>query len=218
MNIPLIFIFCLLTTLLSPLEAAHAHKVRIFAYAQETSIFGETAFSGGRPAKNSMIIVKDDASGRTLLTTQTDEQGKFTFPLPPELRNSKTDILIIVNSGEGHRGEWRMTAKEYLSGGQAGLVTVTSEPVADEPPATTIEPGSKTNNSPPKEEILDREQLSLIVEKALDRKLAPIKEQLAKASDPGPNFRDILGGIGYILGLAGIAAYFHAKKKEKRDA
>ena len=36
---------------------------------------------------------------------------------------------------------------------------------------------------------------------------------LAESRDKGPTFRDVLGGIGYIFGLMGLAAYIHFRRK-----
>jgi nickel transport protein len=38
-------------------------------------------------------------------------------------------------------------------------------------------------------------------------------QMLSDLSDPGPAIPDILGGIGYIIGLIGIGAYFKNRKK-----
>jgi nickel transport protein len=59
---------------------------------------------------------------------------------------------------------------------------------------------------------VSEEQLTRIIESTLERKLAPIKRSLAKQQEQQPSLQDILGGIGYIFGLAGIAAYFKSKK------
>jgi nickel transport protein len=53
-----------------------------------------------------------------------------------------------------------------------------------------------------------------IVEEALDRKLKPIIKILMESRDRGPTLKDILGGIGYILGLVGVASYFHYRRKK----
>jgi nickel transport protein len=52
------------------------------------------------------------------------------------------------------------------------------------------------------------------LERALDKKLAPILRMLAESREQGPKLSDVLGGIGYIIGLVGIAAYFKRKSKE----
>jgi len=46
----------------------------------------------------------------------------------------------------------------------------------------------------------------------LDAKLAPVKSMLAESLDPAPSMTEILGGIGWIFGLMGVAAYFKSRK------
>lgn len=54
---------------------------------------------------------------------------------------------------------------------------------------------------------MDKEELERIVNAALDAKLSPIRQMLAEQSQRGVEMRDIIGGLGWIVGLAGIAAY-----------
>jgi nickel transport protein len=49
------------------------------------------------------------------------------------------------------------------------------------------------------------------LEKALDRKLAPIMRTLAEMQEQKVRLTDVLGGLGYIFGLVGVAAYFKRK-------
>jgi nickel transport protein len=49
------------------------------------------------------------------------------------------------------------------------------------------------------------------LEKALDKKLAPIMRTLAEMQEQKVRLTDVLGGIGYIIGLVGMAAYFKRK-------
>ena len=48
----------------------------------------------------------------------------------------------------------------------------------------------------------------------MDKKLRPITEMLADSMNRSPGFTEIMGGIGYILGLVGIAFYFANRKKK----
>ena len=48
-------------------------------------------------------------------------------------------------------------------------------------------------------------------EKALDKKLAPIMRTLAEMQEQKIRLTDVLGGLGYIFGLVGVAAYFKRK-------
>jgi nickel transport protein len=57
--------------------------------------------------------------------------------------------------------------------------------------------------------------VQLIIDKSLDRKLTPVINMLADAVDPGPRLSDVVGGIGYIFGLVGVALYFSTRRKEK---
>ena len=43
--------------------------------------------------------------------------------------------------------------------------------------------------------------------------MAPVMKLLAESREQGPSLRDILGGVGYILGLMGLAAYLHFRRK-----
>lgn len=50
------------------------------------------------------------------------------------------------------------------------------------------------------------------LERVLDRKLAPISRALAEMQEQKVRPTDVLGGLGYIIGLAGVAAYVKARR------
>jgi nickel transport protein len=56
-------------------------------------------------------------------------------------------------------------------------------------------------------------ELEAVIESVLDRKLRPIVKMLSDSYHSGPSVRDIAGGIGYLLGLVGVAMYFQSRKK-----
>ena len=174
-----------------------AHKVRVFAYGEGNTIVGETAFSGGRKPKNADIIVEDAASGKHLFSSRTDEQGQFRFTIPTEAQTKHLDLRIVVKAGDGHRGEWLLEAADCLS-------TATEPPLVPAPAPASGEEAS-----------IPLQQMQQVMQETIDRELAPVKRMLAQSSEHGPTLQDILGGIGYILGLAGIAAYFKAQQKNK---
>ncbi|MBL4903177.1 MAG: hypothetical protein JKY62_11055 [Desulfocapsa sp.] len=200
--------FCLLASVFCLLPSiSQAHKVRIFAYAEGNSIVGETAFSGGRPAKDSEIIVQDAASDKLLSTCRTDDKGLFRFPIPEEAQKEHLDLRIIINVGEGHRGEWFLEAAEYLGDGE-------DEPIlsSEQQSVGEVAPASMTT----KHSTSDEELIRRVVEEVLDKKLSPLKRMLVESKNQGPSLQDILGGIGYIFGLAGIITYFKSRKGEKK--
>ncbi len=90
---------------------ALAHRVVIFAFAEGDTVQTESKFMPGGPVKQGKIIVQDPKTGKELLTGQTDDQGKFSFPMPPEAKSQKMDLKIIVEAGMGHRAEFLLKAK-----------------------------------------------------------------------------------------------------------
>jgi nickel transport protein len=203
-------IACLLTFILCfPVTQALAHKVRIFAYAEGNTIVGETAFSGGRAPKDSEIIVQEASSDMTLLTTRTDEHGEFRFPIPEQARRNRLDLRIIINVGEGHRGEWKLTAEEYLDDAEN---SETGETVPVDTPEEISSAAPAEKNTPTV--AVNEELIRKVVEDVMNRKLGPVKRMLAESREQGPTLQDILGGIGYLLGLAGIIAWFQSKIKK----
>jgi nickel transport protein len=197
----LFWVFCFVTMTASP---CLAHKIRIFAWEEGGKIMTEAKFSGGRPAKNVTIIVNENGSGKQLLTGKTDDNGLFGFALPA---TTATALDIIVDGGDGHKNIWT----HKLS---AALAASPPSPPAAADPAVNTKPTAAAPQILPTN--IDSKELQAIVARELDKQLAPIRKTLAEQSDAGPTLQDILGGIGYILGLAGIAAYFQARRvKEK---
>ncbi len=89
-----------------------AHRLRIFAYLEGGQILGEAAFSGGGIPKNVEIVVLGAEEKKLLASTRTDLQGNFSFPLSV-LAGVEGDVLFVIETGDGHRAEWKMTADEY---------------------------------------------------------------------------------------------------------
>jgi len=88
---------------------ALAHRVVIFAYTEGDIVHTESKFMPHTPVKQGKILVLDAQTGKELLTGQTDDQGKFSFKIPPEAQ--KQDLKIVVEAAMGHRGEWLLKAK-----------------------------------------------------------------------------------------------------------
>jgi len=180
---------------------ARAHKVTVFAWVEGDTVHTESQFSGGRAAKGARIEVYN-AAGEKLLEGRTDDEGKFDFQAPrPE------DLRIVLIGGTGHRNEWRVSKAEFTDAGA---------PAASSPPpsaAETVAPAGGASESPSSGTVtLAPAELQTLLEQTLDRKLAPIKHRLA-ALDQGPSLSDIVGGIGYIIGLVGLAAYMQSRRR-----
>jgi len=177
--------------------SAWAHRVVVFAWPEGDQIHVESKFSGGKPAQQAAVDVYD-ASDRKIVSGQTDDQGRFTFTPP-----AGTGLNIVVNAGTGHRGQWRLNPEEL---GQAPVPTPSAPPAVAQPRAPAGQAPCPA---------LDND-IEVKLSALLDRKLDPIKRDLAYLRRPEPSMRDIFGGIGYILGLVGLAAYLRYRQKLKR--
>ena len=54
-----------------------------------------------------------------------------------------------------------------------------------------------------------------MIETALEKKLKPALKMLVALQNRRPAFKDILGGMGYIFGLVGVAIYFRYRPKKR---
>jgi nickel transport protein len=166
-----------------------AHRVNVFAWAEGDTVYVEGKFSGGKKINGGKIIVTD-SSGVEVLTGQTNDRGEFSFKRP-----QPTELKIILEAGMGHRAEWILPVDD-------GHADHASEEPQSKKTETEIYAGAS------------RAEIEAIIAKALDEKMKPMLKMLAESQEKGPGIGDILGGIGYIIGLVGIAAYFHSRKKK----
>jgi nickel transport protein len=193
---PMLFIIFLFIAL--PVSVT-AHKLSVFAWSEGDIILGETSLSGNIKPHDLKITVQDAATHTTLLTTRTDEQGNFRFLVPEKAIQQQLGLLLVADSGDGHRGEWRLPAHEYLS-------LPLQQKTGTEKVSTQSMPTVQSTACCMSEQVLRR-----IVDEELDSKLGPVKQMLAENYNQGPSLQNILGGIGYILGLAGILAWSKAR-------
>lgn len=109
----LIIVWCLL-----PGTSGQAHSVHVFAQAENGTIKGEGYLSGGKKVVNGEIQVYDKEANRLLLTTQTDKQGLFSFPIDQLNLDHTADLIIVLNAGPGHRSQWELNSDQYSIPGQ----------------------------------------------------------------------------------------------------
>ncbi len=171
---------------------AHAHKVNVFAWIDNDTVFVESKFAGGKKVMDAEVIVSDK-DGKQIVSGKTNDNGEFSFKFPQQ-----SPLTIAVIAGMGHRGEWTLTSE-----------SPPPQPQVSEPPPFVPTSSPPTSNLM----MLTPGMIQLEVEKALDKKLSPLLKKLAESENKGPGLSEIFGGIGYIFGLAGVAAYVHSRKK-----
>jgi nickel transport protein len=179
-------LFFLLLFFCFTLQNSFAHNVRIFAWKDGDKVLTESRFSGGGKVKNGQIEVYDD-QGRKLLEGKTDNQGRFSFKAP-----EKTGLDIVLKTGAGHQNHWKIPFEsgEKKEGKRTGKTGI------------------------PEKILVSQQELETIVERIMDKKLDPIMTMLLDQKSRGPSISDILGGIGYIIGLAGLAALIKSRSRK----
>ncbi|MCK4308708.1 MAG: hypothetical protein KAW42_01895, partial [Candidatus Atribacteria bacterium] len=68
----------------------------------------------------------------------------------------------------------------------------------------------------PETSLVDLKEIQSIIEDTLDEKLKPIMREMIeikKSQEDKISPTEIIGGIGYIIGIFGIVAYFLSRKR-----
>ncbi|MDB9823358.1 hypothetical protein OAC89_06650 [Deltaproteobacteria bacterium] len=186
-------LFVILSVFFVMPSLANAHKVYLFAWAEGDTVHTESYFSDNKKINDGLIRVFDP-SGKEILNGKTNEMGEFSFDLP-----QKTDMRIVLESSMGHGAEYIFKVSEF------------SDMMEDSEEKTeSMEPRDLT----PYDSDRDMGQIKTMIEEALDSRLGPISRELARLQEEkGPGLTEIIGGIGYILGIMGLVLYLRARKK-----
>ena len=190
----LILIFTFLIIIMMDVSV-FAHRVNVFAYVEGEKIYTESYFNDGKKCINSKIEVFDNR-GNKLLEGLTDKEGEFSFEVPSE----DGDLKIVLTASMGHRAEYSISADEIR--GSTGLIKEENEE-----PVSIVFPESSS---------LDLKEIQSIIEDTLDEKLKPIMREMIeikKSQEDKISPTEIIGGIGYIVGIFGIIAYFLSRKR-----
>ena len=177
-------------------SAAYGHKVYIFAWTEGDMIYTESYFGGNKKVQDGTIKVFN-SEGKELVSGKTNDNGEFSFKIP-----EIGDLRIVLESSMGHGAEYLFKKSEFSP---------------DQTPATRVVSDTKTSKEPdaPLQVTHDQDRLRKEIEDALEIKLKPVIRELAKLrEDKGPGVTEIVGGIGYILGIMGIVAYMKSRKKQ----
>ena len=178
--------------LLSP-SPAWAHKLNVFASAQGKTIEGKAYFRGGAPAQG-VAVTAFSPAGEVIGKTRTDEQGRFAI----EAR-FRCDHRILVDTGDGHGGE-------YLLPGSALPKELPGK--EGKQPEDVSSPVSAAVLLPQRTMSVSADQLD-----SLRAEIVRLEEQL-NAYEDRVRMTDILGGIGYIVGITGAAYYYLGSRRK----
>ncbi|MDQ7781614.1 MAG: hypothetical protein RDU20_01965 [Desulfomonilaceae bacterium] len=189
-----------------------AHKVNVFAYVEGDKIVVEGYFSKDRKAINCAVQFFD-AGGKEIHGGKTDKNGRYVVPIA-DLGTLDGDILITLSAGEGHKRDYRLRADE---------IPKPSGPSPGTAPSGAPVPASESRGAsePTKPETLDQERKTLeeVIEAIVQRENQKIMQMLGNQQrllleerNSGPSLQEVVGGIGWIVGIVGIIAFFMSRK------
>lgn len=189
--------------LLAP-TGVSAHGVSVFAHSEGDTIVVEGSFHDGAKCTD-CAVEAFDSLGRKIAEGKTDADGVYSFKTP-----ARTDILIRLSDPMGHLAEYRVPASD-----------LPESPSPDETETGDEHPHAHAYSGPAEdasadsrdERIHDSAEVERVIEKVVARQLAPIRRALEE-SQRRRRFSDVVGGIGYIVGLLGLILYFRSRRPQ----
>ncbi len=169
----------LLTTLLTS-ATCYAHKINLFAVVEGQTIRGEAYFRGQAPVQAAAVRIYAPDGG-LLFEGKTDAEGKFSYQT-----QRRCDHKLVVDLGDGHSESYTVRSEELPPQLPAGP---TAAPTAPKAAASAAPDGHEAASS------------------GLAAQVAQLRREVQEMRNE-IRLRDVLGGIGYILGLMGLSFYF----------
>jgi len=200
----LTFLLFILPGVILP-TACYAHAVKIFASVVGGEIEGMVYFPGGGRFRDAPVGVygpDNDKIGHLV----TDDNGKFTFqPV------GRIDYKFIIQTTDGHRAEFMVPADE-LPGDLGAVVNNDRE---DGPRQTTAKIGPPDRRHAEVVALsvpVKRDDLEKMIEQVVTRHVGPLRAQIEQYEHK-IRLHDVLGGLGYLAGIWGVAFYLLAGKR-----
>lgn len=193
----LLIAYCLLPV------TATAHRVNVYGYAEDGRVFVEGYFVDGTKAMNSLVEVFDAETGQKLLEGKTNKEGLFSFNIP-----KLTALKLVLTASMGHKNDYTISREEVAE----ALSGSSQESSAGSEKSEVRE---QKVEQPAEGAVVSSKEIERVVAKVMDRKLVPIKNILLKMQEEAsrPGMTEIIGGIGYIMGIMGIVLYFKSKNR-----
>ena len=207
-----VFPVCLAVILCA--SQSFAHRINIFALVEADQIRVECKFSKKSPAQNSPVTILDKASGKQLALKNTDDQGIALFPVTAEMKSAPQGLIAHINAGEGHENDFEIE-KSDLDGASASSGTETAPSEPSTPAAPSVSAASSVQIPADSVAAMSRQDLEKLISTAVDRRVTPLRVMIASQVEKGPGITEILGGIGWILGIFGTAALCLSRRKKQ---
>jgi nickel transport protein len=205
---------------------AAAHRLRLFATVEGRTVSGYGFFVGGGRAAGAGLVARDP-TGSEVFRGTTGPDGDFRFDVA-----TPTDLALTLDAGDGHAATTALAAERFA----AGPATPPAPPAASEtvPPPAAAPPsgaplavasptGAPPTTSPAPGGVdldalaarlapLVAAEVAADVDRAVARQIKPLLEE-SMSAESHIRLTDILGGLGWIAGLAGLGLAFARRRR-----
>ncbi|MFA6221413.1 MAG: hypothetical protein WC647_03790 [Desulfomonilaceae bacterium] len=197
-------------------HVSDAHKINVFAWFEGDQVHVDAYFTKSSKVLYAPVKVLD-LRGNLLLSGNTDEHGQWSFYLKDLGQLPPDGLEVVVEEGSGHRVEYTLSGQDLA---EAHKLKPSREPH----PKALAENSETRSRMAPSPTVVDRsgsiqisdiDQIKAIFAEVLDSRLQPISNALVaqqklliEEHDRGPSVSEIVGGVGWIVGLFGILGYF----------
>ncbi len=189
-----------------------AHKVSIYAYAEDGMIYARGYFVDGTRARDASIEVLDAKSGGKLLDLKTDEKGEASFKIP-----ETAALKLVMTASMGHRNDYTISVEEVMA-----AMGITGERVSGPGSEDRMQKSegeiqnarNETGNIYKVQTVVSRDDLEAIVDSVVEKKILPLKNILLDIQEElsSPGMSQVIAGIGYLVGIMGIILYFKCRR------
>lgn len=195
-------------TLLLVAAPASAHRLKLFATVEDGTVTGYAFFIGGGRPQGAMLLIRG-ASGQELYRGTTDDRGQFSWrPQAP------ADLVLTVDARDGHVAEARLAADRF-----SGVARAVSSHAATPPaPHSSGLGDTGLGGAAAKPGGVDAAVLAGLIDQAVDRAVSRQVRPLLEAYDEADGkvrINDVIGGVGMIVGLAGIALWASSRRSRR---
>ena len=202
---------------------ASAHNVVSGVYADGMIIEGEIGYSNGDMAEAGSPVQVLDENGDLITELVLNEGGAFIYEA-----KTATKHVFKANLSAGHVAEMIVEADEIHLPMGHNILSVAKAAEAstklEKPESSLIVPSDQPNSTAatsPEAAANDQalvdgvtvEQLESIIRTAVAQQIRPLQKEL-NAYKEKVMVRDIAGGLGFIFGLFGVAAWMASRRKQ----
>jgi nickel transport protein len=193
-NRPVKVVFLILVMMALLTGTAFAHRITIVGWVEGDTVYLEGYFSGGTVPKDALIQVSDP-DGNILHEGRTDDNGEHSFKVP-----GMFTLTVLIDAGAGHQATCEIPEDEIRQ------------------EAALLQQASGGDGSSAGGVALDETVLRAIIASEVGKQMKQFSRDMnTGGGHGGPAVTDILGGIGYVIGLVGLGAYIHYRRKSRPE-